>query len=188
MSKRIYLRALELEDYKISIQWRKDKEIWDMLGGRQYFVSEAYEKKWVEDSIFQTRDIKLAICLRENDLYIGNVYMTDFDYINRSCNSHVLIGNRNYWGRGYAGEALKELLSFVFYERNINRVSARILEDNMQSLRLHEKLGFKKDGLLRQSVYKNGKYKNQYILSILMEEFDIYNKERAIKVVKDIGD
>lgn len=175
MEKRIYLRALELEDYKISIQWRKDKEIWGMLGGRQYFVSETYEKKWVEDTIFQERDIKLAICLKENDLYIGNVYMTDFDYVNRSCIAHVLIGNKNYWGRGYAGEALKELLVFVFYERNINRVSAHILEDNIQSVRMFEKLGFKKDGLLRQSVYKDGKYKNQYIVSILREEFKIEN-------------
>jgi RimJ/RimL family protein N-acetyltransferase len=172
LSKKIYLRAFEPEDYKISIQWRKNPEIWDMLGGMQYFVSEAYEKKWVENVIFNDKDIKLAICLKENDLYIGNVYMTDFDYINRSCYSHVLIGDKIHWGKGYAYDALKELLAFVFYERGINRITALVLEDNIQSVRLHDKLGYKKDGLLRQSVYKNGEFKNQYIVSILREEFD----------------
>ena len=45
MAERIYLRALEPEDYKVSILWRKDPEIWQMVCGPQYFVSEAYEKK-----------------------------------------------------------------------------------------------------------------------------------------------
>lgn len=44
MEERIYLRALEIDDYKISIKWRKDDQIWNMLGGPKYFVSEAYEK------------------------------------------------------------------------------------------------------------------------------------------------
>lgn len=44
MEERIYLRALEVDDYKTSIKWRKDDQIWNMLGGPKYFVSEAYEK------------------------------------------------------------------------------------------------------------------------------------------------
>ena len=72
---RVYLRALEPEDYKTSIKWRNDDEIWQQLGGVKYFVSEAYEKKWVEDAIFNPNTIRLAICLKENNLYIGNVYV-----------------------------------------------------------------------------------------------------------------
>ena len=75
MENRVYLRAFEPDDYKISIEWRRDPQIWSMLGGTRYYVSSAYEKKWVEDTIAQTKDIKLAICLIENDLYIGNVYI-----------------------------------------------------------------------------------------------------------------
>jgi RimJ/RimL family protein N-acetyltransferase len=169
---RIYLRALEFSDYKISIQWRKDFQISDMLGGMRHFVSEENEKKWVEDTIFQKQDIKLAVCLKENDLYIGLVSMTDINYINRSCQSHILIGDKNYWGKGYACEALKELLAFMFYERGINRIGANVLENNIQSIKMHEKLGYKKEGLLRQVVYKNGEFKNQYIFSILRTDFD----------------
>ena len=92
MESRVYLRALEPDDYKTSIKWRKDDEIWGMLGGAKYFVSEAYEKKWVEDSIFNSKEIKLAVCEKESNKYIGNVYATNIDLINRSCTSHVLIG------------------------------------------------------------------------------------------------
>ncbi|WP_418878450.1 GNAT family N-acetyltransferase [Xylanibacter rarus] len=171
MEERIYLRALEIDDYKISIKWRKDDQIWNMLGGPKYFVSEAYEKKWVEDTIFNSKDVKLAICLIENDKYIGNVYMTDIDEINRSCNSHVLIGDKNYWGKGYAREALLKAIKYMFEERNIHRIQANVLESNELSLKMHKKCGYKVDGLLRDAVYKSGRYQNQYVLSLLKEEF-----------------
>lgn len=167
MNKRIYLRALELDDYKHSIQWRRDDAIWEMLGGTKYFVSEAYERKWVENAIFNSKDVKLAICLIENSRYIGNVYMTDIDMTKRSCHSHVLIGEKDCWGKGYAREALNLAIDYMFKERNIHRIQANILESNIQSLKMHEKCGYKVEGLMRDSIYKNGKYQSQFILSII---------------------
>lgn len=169
MGERIYLRALEIDDYKISIEWRKDDQIWEMLGGPKYFVSEAYEKKWVENAIFNSKDVKLAICLLENDKYIGNVYMTNIDEINRSCHSHVLIGDKKYWGKGYAREALTKAIEYMFNERNIHRIQANVLESNEQSLKMHKKCGYKIEGLLRNAVFKAGRYQNQYVLSLLRE-------------------
>lgn len=170
-SNRIYLRALELEDYKISVRWRNDDEIWSMLGGRKYFVSEAYEQKWVNDAIVNSKDIRLAVCERSNNRYIGNVYLTDINYINRSAESHVLIGEREFWGKGLATEAYILLLEYAFKELNLNRVEAFVLENNVASIKMHEKVGYKKEGVLRQRVYKNGLYQNQIILSLLKDEF-----------------
>lgn len=81
---RVYLRALELDDYKKSIKWRNDDSIWDIVSGPKYFVSEAYEKKWIEDAVFDRSKISLAICLKENNEHIGNTYLKDIDWINRS--------------------------------------------------------------------------------------------------------
>lgn len=171
MNKRVYLRALEPTDYKVSIEWRRDEQIWDMLGGPRYFVSEAYEKSWVEKTIFESKDVKLAICLVENDKYIGNVYMTDINVINRSCHSHVLIGDKSCWGKGYAAEALRLAIAYMFNERNIERIQANILEENTQSLRMHEKCGYKIEGLMRKAVYKGGKYHNQYITALIKDDY-----------------
>ena len=170
MEGRVYLRALDPEDYKTPIKWRKDDQIWNMLGGTKYFVSEVYEKKWVENAIFDSKDLKLAVCLVENDKYIGNVYMTDINMINKSCESHILIGDRDYWGQGYAREALMLAVKYMFEERNIHRIQANIIESNKSSLRMHEKCGYKVDGILRDAVYKAGKYQNMYVLSLLRED------------------
>ena len=168
---RIYLRALEPEDFKISIKWRKDDEIWNQLCGTKYFVSESYEKKWVEEAIWDTSKIRLAICLMDNDLYIGNVYITDINQVTRSGTSHILIGDKSYWGKGYASEAYMKLLEYAFKERGMHRIVAHVLEDNIASIALHQKCGFTQEGVHRKAIFKNGEWRNQIIFSLLEEEF-----------------
>lgn len=167
MGKRVYLRAFEPDDYKTTIRWRKDDGIWDMLGGTKYFVSEAYEKQWKENTIFNSKDVKLAVCLVENNRHIGNVYMTNINETNRSCVSHILIGEREYWGKGYAREALLLAIDYMFNERNIHRIQANILASNVASLKMHEKCGYKLEGTLHDAVYKNGRYQDQCVLALV---------------------
>lgn len=50
---------------------------------------------------------------------------------------------------------------------------ALVLESNIQSVKMLVKLGYRQEGVLRHSVYKNGRYNNQVILSILKEDFDM---------------
>lgn len=167
----VYLRALEPNDSKISVIWRNDNEINRMLGGLTRFVSEAYEAKWVNDAIFHSNDVRLAICLTENDLYIGNVYMTNIDERNKSCISHILIGNKEYWGKGCATKAYRLALDYMFKEHNMHRIMAIVLEENKASLKMHQKVGYQIEGLMRGSIYKGGKWQNQYILSLLRDEY-----------------
>lgn len=84
-----------------------------------------------------------------------------------------MIGEKKYWSAGLATEARILLLYFAFYERGFNRIYAHILEDNIGSQRMCEKCGYKKEGLLRESVYKNGTFKNQVVMSVLRRDFDI---------------
>lgn len=170
MSK-VYLRALEPEDYKTSIHWRKDDETWALLGGTKYFVSEAYEKKWVEDAIFSQSDIKLAICDTKSDSYIGNIYLNKIDKIHRSAIIGILIGEKEYRSKGYGREATLLMLKYAFQELGLHRISALILEENIPSRKMFEKLGFVQEGIYRDSLFKCGSYKNQVVVSLLSSEF-----------------
>lgn len=177
MKSRIYLRALELEDYKVSVKWRNDPDIQDMVGGHKYFVSEEKERQWVMNAVNDNDRIVLAVCLVENDKYIGNVMLQEIDWINRTARVPVMIGDKEEWNKGYATEARMMMLKFAFEERGIERVSAYILENNKASIKMHEKCGFKKEGLLRKSVYKNGSFYNQVLMSLLKDEFyEAYSK------------
>ncbi|PHR59484.1 MAG: GNAT family N-acetyltransferase [Arcobacter sp.] len=165
----IYFRALELDDYKVSIKWRKDESISVQLGGLHYFVSEAYEKKWVEDKIYNAKgtEIVLAICLQATDQYVGNIYLTDIDNINRSAQLHILLGEASLYGKGIGTEAISKILKYGFEERNLHRIYSHVLSYNTASLRTHEKCGFDKEGRLRNAVFKKGKHHDVIVLSKL---------------------
>lgn len=171
---RVYLRAFEIEDYKKSIKWRNDQNIWKSTGGNYFFVSSEREKKWIENAIFNDENnIRLAICLKENDEYIGNINLINIDWINRQAEISIFIGEKKEWGKGYATEATKLMIDFGFSQRNLNRIYLTVLENNKVAIHLYEKIGFKKEGILRETLFKDNKYYNLMIMSILKKVYDV---------------
>jgi len=175
---RVYLRALEPEDWKVSVAWRKDDAIWSSLVGRKYFVSSENERKWVEHAISDKNDIKLAVCLCESDLYIGNIYLTSINWMDRNASIAYLLGEKEYWGRGIGTEMNILMLWHAFWDLGLERVYARVLVENPASVRLLEKCGYQQEGLLRRAVFKNGQFRDLIIMSILRDEFFEFVRER----------
>jgi len=176
----IYLRALEPSDYLISHKWRNDPFIQDGVTGNKVFVSSEQERLWIENSIKDKESIRLAICLKEDDRYIGNTYMINIDWINRTCQAPIFIGDPAVRGKGLAVQARLQMLTFAFFERNMNKVWAHVLSENNASIKMNEKVGFKKEGILRQHIYKNGAFKDIIVLSVLRNEFDKVAKQLNI--------
>jgi len=123
----------------------------------------------------------LGIYIKETDELIGFGSIIYIDWINKSDHCPSMIGDRKYWSKGYGSEARLLLLDFAFSERGFNRIWALILENNIASRRMFEKCGYKTEGVLRQSIYKNGKFQNQVIMSNLQEEFYQMLKDRGIE-------
>ena len=63
-------------------------------------------------------------------------------------------------------------LKFAFNERGMERVWATILDTNKASFRMHEKCGYKVEGIMRKAVFADGKYHDLTMMSILKEEFE----------------
>jgi len=173
---RVYLRAFELEDYKTTIKWRKDDEIWDMAGSTKYIVSEEYEKKWIHDAIWDKNKIWLGVCLKETDELIGFCGVKDIDWINRSAMISYLIGEKKYWGKGYATEANSLLIDFCFNERGLNRIWTTVVETNKASKKVLEKLGFSLEGTVKSAYFRHGNYVNAYQMSLIRSEVEELKK------------
>lgn len=169
---RIYLRALELSDVEKLIKWRNDLEVTSWLGGNTFFVSKLRENEWVKNAILNDdKDIRLAICLKNNNEYIGNINLTSINWINRSAEYSIMIGDRNQWGKGLGKEATLLILKYAFEELNLNRVYLTVRADNEKAKSLYEKSGFTKEGILRKAIYKNSKFIDLIAMSILRDEF-----------------
>lgn len=170
---RIYLRAFVLDDAKTTHQWRIDDEVINGLVGRKYFVSPDYEKKWMENVIFDSgNSIKLAVCIKETNQHIGNVYLDKIDAFNQNAMFSLMIGEKKFWNSGFGTELTILMLHHAFYEMNLKRVYSYQLKDNIRSIKLHEKCGFLQEGTLRKAVFKHGKFVDLNVMAILKDEFD----------------
>ena len=80
-----------------------------------------------------------------------------------------------YWGNGYATEAAKSILEFAFIEKGYNKVFARYFHSNPASGRVIEKIGMRKEGILREHVKKDDEYIDLVYFGILKHEANSLN-------------
>ena len=171
---RIYLRALEPDDFMKTSKWRHDDLYQQGVASPNRFISSITEKNWTENAIKnheQGKEIRLAVVLKENHEMIGMVYLTGINHINRTAAVGSLIGIEENRGQGYISEARYLLFEYAFMQLNLQRISATILENNVSSRKSVEKFGYVREGLLRNAVYKDGKYHNLVAYSMLKNEF-----------------
>jgi len=77
----------------------------------------------------------------------------------------------DYWGQGLMPEALRVLLHYGFDEMQLNRIQATTHKENQRSMRVLEKLGFQREGLLREYYCRNDIYNDQVLFSLLRREW-----------------
>jgi RimJ/RimL family protein N-acetyltransferase len=104
--------------------------------------------------------------------HIGNIDLHQIDWKNRHAELGITIGEKAYWNQGYGTDAICSMLKLAFREMNMHRIQLRVDADNARAIRCYIKAGFKKEGTLRDAVFREGKYIDQHIMSILQQEFE----------------
>ena len=175
-AKRIFLRAFEMDDYILISEWRSDPDVTVLLSGNVIFVSSEREKKWVEDKIFDdTTSLYLAICLRENKEMIGYLSVNHIDLRNRKAEwAGLIIGRKDLWNKNYAKEATRLMLEHLFFQMNLHRIYAYVLEEHQASRRMMERSGFELEGILRDNIFKDNRYHNMAMYSLMKDGFETF--------------
>ncbi len=120
--------------------------------------------------------IHYAIYKRVDGTFIGYGQIAYIDLFNRRCRLGITIGDKKEWGKGYAKEALSAVIHHCFEELNLNRIGAEVYEYNSRSIKLFEGLGFRREGVIRQSVFKKGEFRDEYVYGLLKEEWGVRPK------------
>jgi len=117
--------------------------------------------------------IDYAIHRKDTDELIGVGMIALIDRYNRRCALGIGLGwNTDNWGKGYASEALQAVIAYCFNELKLNRIEAEIYDFNERSIRLFERNGFTREGVKRQYIFKDGVFKDEYVYSLLREDWD----------------
>ncbi|HEV7798965.1 MAG TPA: GNAT family N-acetyltransferase, partial [Pyrinomonadaceae bacterium] len=105
---------------------------------------------------FERRELlKWAIALGSNDTLIGSVTIFHPDFTHRRAEIGYALG-RAHWGKGYMQETLKAVLNYAFTVLELHRIEADVDPRNAASVRVLERLGFQREGYLRERWQVNG--------------------------------
>lgn len=104
-------------------------------------------------------------------VHIGNVTLQNINWINRSAEFAVVIGEKEYWGKGYTTEAAQLLFSHGFNKLNLHRIWTGTAATNIGMRKVAKKLGMTNEGVFRQATFLDGKYVDIYEFSIFEEEW-----------------
>lgn len=167
---KVYLRPLEREDAPTVAPWFNDPEVRRTLL-RQRPISLRAEEEFIARANQTDDDLVLGIVVRETDRLIGGAGLHRIDWRNRHACFGIGIGVRDEWDRGYGTEATRLLVGHALETLNLNRVWLEVYEDNPRALRAYEKVGFRREGLLRQDSYRAGRYWDTILMAILREEW-----------------
>ncbi len=168
---RVYLRPLEREDAPLLVPWFNDPEVTRMLL-RHRPMNLHDEEAFIEQLGRDEHAVGLAIAVRDSDRTIGVAGLNQIDFRNRHAAFGISIGAKEEWGKGYGTQATELLVRHAFETLNLNRVWLHVYENNQRGIRAYEKAGFRKEGVLRQECYREGRYWDTIVMAILRDEWE----------------
>lgn len=171
-TERLGLRMLEEEDAEECFAWLNDPEVCQYNTHHRFPQSLESERAYIRSVRNDRATLVFAMIELESRQYIGNVSLQSISDIDRSAEIAILCGRKEFWGRGYALEAYRELILYGFSTLNLHRIFMGTMEGNLRMQRLAEHAGFCEEGRRRDAIYKAGAYHDVIEYGILNKEFE----------------
>jgi [ribosomal protein S5]-alanine N-acetyltransferase len=114
--------------------------------------------------------LKWGIALRSDDQLIGSITLFNLSFPHHRAEIGYALAHE-YWGHGYMNEALMALLKYAFESLDLHRIEADVDPRNDASIRTLEKLGFQREGILRERWQINGGIQDALFYGLLRHEW-----------------
>ena len=148
------LREKRLSDARCDYGWQTDPELaaLDAVSPLPFSYSEYLARYAAELRHPSPRRRRFAIETREGE-HIGNCTYYAINHQRGEAELGIMIGNRDYWDKGYGADAVKNLLKFIFSETRLNRIYLKTLVDNSRAQKCFARCGFNPCGQLKRDGY-----------------------------------
>lgn len=170
--KELYLSPLTKEDISEEyISWLNDSQTNE--GNSHAIFPNTYTKTlaYIESIQSSRTEIVFAIKLKKGDVHIGNVSLQNINWVSRTGEIAMIIGNKKNRARGVGTEVMALIIEYAFKTLNLNRISCGTPVTNMGGIRICENNKMIKEGIQREVLYKNGEYLDCVLYSILKKDY-----------------
>jgi len=164
---KICLRAYKQEDIQIATSFVNDKELKKLLVTDIPFPMSLWEEdEWIKSQKSNKNgEYNFAIEDIKTKRYIGGCGIQNVNWLTRVATVGIMIGDKDYLGKGYGTDAMKVLVKFIFQDMNIRKIRLSTFSFNIRAQKSYEKCGFKVEGILKDEVFKDGKYYDEIVMA-----------------------
>jgi RimJ/RimL family protein N-acetyltransferase len=157
---KINLRPLKESDFESFLKWHSDKDIRFLTTMHPFLVTEKSEKTWFESILNDTSNKKILYVVedKEKKRPIGYFQLVDINYINRNASLGIVIGEKEFQGKGLGIEIMELGINYGFKYLSLNKISLLVLSENIPAIKLYNKLNFVLEGEFKDEYLFNGKY------------------------------
>lgn len=170
--KLIYLSAVEREDIQQLREWRNNPEL--RKNFREFReINTEMQNKWYENTVMSAKDqVYFSIKRKSDNVLLGCCGLLNCDFVNRYAELSIYIGLNNQYidELGYSEESCKLLTDYGFKILGLNKILAEVYEFDKKKIKLFEKIGFSRDGVLRDHYFYEGKFWNSILFSLLLKD------------------
>ena len=133
-------------------------------------------KKTVSDFISQNlespSDMFLGIFLKKDCTFIGTIKIGGISNFHYLCSVGICFFAKEYCGKGYASEALRRTIDFIFKKLKLHHIEAGVYKNNRLSMKLFKRAGFKARAFYKDKYRYQGDFEPVIIWGLTNHEFD----------------
>lgn len=176
---KVVLRPITSDDAADMFASLADAESMRLTGTQDEFTFEQVQRYCERIATADDR-ADYAITNKETGVYVGEVVINEIDWVNKKCGFRIALSSAAHFGKGYGTEATRLILDYAFRNLNLHRIELEVYDFNPRAQHVYEKVGFVKEGVLRDALLWDGVYHDAYLMSMLDTE---YEAQRAAEVV-----
>ena len=164
----VTIRKFEKSDIPKKVEWINNPE------NNQYLhydipLSVDRTKKWFVSHVGDTTRYDAVI--EVDGIPVGTIGLLQIDIKNSKAEYYIAMGETDYKGKGVAKEASKLMLKYGFDQLELNRIYLFTEVDNSVAQKLFERVGFVREGVVRQDIVSRGRYVDRFIYGYLKEDW-----------------
>jgi UDP-4-amino-4,6-dideoxy-N-acetyl-beta-L-altrosamine N-acetyltransferase len=159
----VLLREITENDTEFILKLRNSEFVRNNFVIREQFTEQS-QKKWLDCVIKEGKAVQYIIL--SDNLPVGSVYIRDIDYVHKKGEFGIFV-EKDFAGKGFGFLATKEMLKIAFEKLKLHRVYLRVFSDNLSAIKVYEKAGFVKEGLLRDTIFIDGKFRDMILMGAI---------------------
>lgn len=173
MNKTVFFRTFEEEDADLIYQWMNDDELKELSVGLNRRMCKEEAQEWVKARMHHHEyNVYWAICSKESGKMIGYASLVGIHYINSSAETGAIMIADPEYNDGTAWiESVLFMFEYAFERLNLHRVYGHSLIGHKISNTVEPLMFMQQEGILRQAIYKNGRYYDLSCAAILRDEY-----------------